>query len=67
MPTYELIRTPTEQVDLLKQDILKYLGMRKEIDGVSFMRLFTMRGFTTQDVRAAVNALISENKIKEIP
>lgn len=67
MPTYELVRNNVEQVAFLKENVLKILNDRKQMDGVSFMRLFTMKGFTAQDVRAAVLELISENKIREIP
>lgn len=67
MPTYELVRSNAEQVAFLKESVLKILNDRKQMDGVSFLRLFTMRGFTAQDVRAAVTELITENKIREIP
>lgn len=67
MPTYELVRTNAQQVAFLKENVLKILTDRKEMDGVSFLRLFTMKGFTAQDVRAAVTELIAENKIREIP
>lgn len=67
MPTYELVRNNVEQVAFLKENVLKILNDRKQMDGVAFLRLFTMKGFTAQDVRAAVTELITENKIREIP
>lgn len=67
MPKIELVRAKAEQTIFLKEDILKLLTSRREIDAGAFIKIFQMRGFTTQDVRDAMDELKTENKIREIP
>ena len=67
MPKIELVRAKAEQTIFLKEDILKMLTSRREIDSGAFIKIFQMRGFTVQDVRDAIDELKTENKIREIP
>lgn len=63
---YGLVRTEQEQVEYLKEEILDALTPHKGLDLASIVRLFIMRGFTDDDVMAAVNSLLLDGAIQEV-
>lgn len=66
MVMYGLVRTEQEQVEYLKEEILDALTPHKGLDLASIVRLFIMRGFTDDDVMAAVNSLLLDGAIQEV-
>lgn len=66
MVMYGLTRTEQQQVDYLKEEILDALEPHKGLDVASIIRLFVMRGFTDDDVMAAVDELLLAGTIQEV-
>ena len=66
MVMYGLTRTEQQQVDYLKEEILEALEPHKGLDVASIIRLFVMRGFTDDDVMAAVDELLLAGTIQEV-
>lgn len=66
MVMYGLTRTEQQQVDYLKEEILDALEPHKGLDAASIIRLFVMRGFTDDDVMAAVDELLLAGTIQEV-
>lgn len=65
MANYEMVRSEEDIIAFLKDEILETLGDRRYIDSVSLHSVLSMRGFSNDEVNAALQSLIQENLIRE--